>query len=57
MNPGYSNFQMVKKGDLLAEDKNGEIRAPNSGILLMPLYQKQGQEGFYIIEDKNKVPA
>ena len=57
MNPGYSNFQMVEKGDLLAKDKNGEIRAPHSGILLMPLYQKQGQEGFYIIEDKNKVPA
>ena len=25
MNPGYSNFQMVEKGDLLAKDKNGEM--------------------------------
>ena len=57
MRPGYSNFQLVEKGDHLASDKNGKVISPHSGILLMPLYQKQGQEGFYIIKDKTKVPA
>ena len=55
MNPGYLNFQEIKKGDILAKNKDGEIIAPYSGILLMPLYQSQGQEGFYIIKDLNKV--
>ena len=54
MNPGFMNFQNVKKGDLLANDNKGSVIAPCSGVLLMPLYQNKGQEGFYIIEDLTK---
>jgi len=51
MNPGYKNFQPVRKGELLATDNNGEITAPLDGYLLMPLYQSQGEEGFFVVRD------
>lgn len=49
MNLGFTNFQRIKKGELLAHDKSGEIRAGEGGNLFMPLYQKQGNDGFFII--------
>ena len=49
MEPGYRNFQPIKKGTLLAKDKQGPIYAPEDGSILMPLYQKQGDDGFFLI--------
>lgn len=49
MEPGYRNFQRVKEGELLARDKNGPIYAQEDGSILMPLYQKQGDDGFFLI--------
>lgn len=51
MKPGYNNFQKIKKGEVLAFDKNGEITSSYDGRILMPLYQKQGKEGFFIIKE------
>ncbi len=51
MKPGFANFSLVSKGDWIANDKDGKILAPHSGRLLMPLYQKQGEDGFFIIEE------
>ncbi len=51
MKPGYKNFQPIKKGEVLAEDKNGEITAPFDGLILMPLYQPLGDDGFFIIDE------
>ena len=50
MLPNYKNFQPVKKGDVLAYDKNGKIEAIEDGLILMPLYQKQGEDGFFLIK-------
>ncbi len=49
MEPGFVGFQPVRQGDLLARHAAGEIRAPESGRILMPLYQEQGSEGFYLV--------
>ena len=49
MKPGYKNFQKVKKGEVLAHDRFGEIQAQVDGRILMPLYQKQGNDGFFLI--------
>lgn len=49
MEPNYKNFQIVKKGELLAKDKDGTIFSNRDGLLLMPLYQNQGEDGFFII--------
>lgn len=47
---GYENFQAVKKGELLAEDKKGKIYASDDALILMPLYQEQGEDGFFLIQ-------
>ncbi|MGB0930376.1 MAG: succinylglutamate desuccinylase/aspartoacylase family protein [Chitinophagales bacterium] len=52
---GFDNFQYVEKGQLLAHDKDGKIRAPFSGVMLMPLYQAQGKDGFFIVEEISKL--
>lgn len=51
MHPGYQNFQPVKKGTVLAKDKLGDVTVPEDGYLLMPLYQEQGNEGFFLLRD------
>ena len=51
MKPGFVSFQEVEKGEVLATDKNGEVTCPESGRLLMPLYQKKGDDGFFLIKD------
>jgi succinylglutamate desuccinylase len=48
MNPGFENFDAIKRGQILARNKFGAIRAVESGLILMPLYQKQGEDGFFI---------
>ena len=47
----YKNFDKISKGELLAFDKYGEIRSKEDGMILMPLYQKQGNDGFFIIKE------
>ena len=51
MRPGFSNFQPIKKGEWLANDDEGKIIAQTDGYILMPLYQKQGNDGFFIIKE------
>lgn len=51
MRPGYSNFQTVKEGEFLAWNNAGKILAKASGRILMPLYQDQGEDGYFIIKD------
>jgi succinylglutamate desuccinylase len=48
MRPGYRNFQRVRRGDALAEDRFGEVRAREGGLLLLPLYQGKGDDGFFL---------
>jgi len=52
MRPGFKNFQPVKEGEWLASDQNGKIVAQCDGYILMPLYQSQGNDGFFIIKEK-----
>lgn len=49
MEPGFQNFQPVKAGQLLAHDRNGPIYADHDCLILMPLYQTQGEDGYFLI--------
>ena len=51
MEEGFSNFQHIEAGRLLARDRDGEIRAVESGRILLPLYQGQGSDGFFIARE------
>lgn len=50
MLPDFKNFQPIKKGQLLAHDGDGGIYAQCDGLILMPLYQPQGEDGFFVVE-------
>lgn len=51
MRPGYRNFDRIETGEELADDRFGPVKAPCSGYMLMPLYQSQGEDGFFIVAD------
>lgn len=53
MEPGYRNFDPVARGDLIARDRTGEVHAGMNGRLLLPLYQHQGEDGFFLVRDFN----
>lgn len=50
MRSGYLNFQVIDKGEVLAEDQAGDILSPAAGLIFMPLYQKEGNDGFFVIQ-------
>lgn len=49
MEPGFKNFDMIKKGQLLAKNSVREIKSTENGRIFMPLYQKQGLDGFFVV--------
>ena len=49
MRPGYYNFKPVQKGEILAYSNGEPVMAPMTGRIFMPLYQDQGDDGFFII--------
>lgn len=51
MRPGFRNFQPVRAGDVVGDDRRGEVAVPISGRLLMPLYQEQGEDGFFVVRE------
>jgi len=51
MKEGYKNFDLIQKGDWLANNEDGRILAPTSGLMLMPKYQPLGDDGFFIVEE------
>lgn len=50
MLPGFVNFQPIHEGQILARDRKGAVLAPCDGLILMPLYQKKGTDGFFIVK-------
>lgn len=55
MKPGYLNFQPISAGEVLATNRTGDIYAPIDGMILMPLYQAQGNDGFFIVKEVNRL--
>jgi len=51
MEPGLVNFQPVTKGQLLARDHHGLVLAPHQARILLPLYQGQGEDGFFLAHE------
>ncbi len=51
MNPDYQNFQPIKKGEVLAYENGTPVIATQDGLIVMPKYQKQGKDGFFMVEE------
>lgn len=52
MQPGYTNLQPVSEKQLLAYDKEEPVFATVSGRMVLPCYQKQGDDGFFLAIDE-----
>jgi succinylglutamate desuccinylase len=48
MEPGFRNFQPVQRGQVLATERGGKITACETGLILLPLYQLLGDDGFFL---------
>jgi hypothetical protein len=46
---GYSNFDSIHKGEALAKSNGESLLSDRSGRIFMPLYQDQGNDGYFII--------
>lgn len=47
MEPGFRNIARAGEGQLLARDRRGDIVAPCDGVVILPLYQGLGSDGFF----------
>jgi len=54
MNPGFKNFEPVKKDQVLAKNNDLYILANENSRIFMPLYQKQGEDGFFLLSKISK---
>lgn len=48
---GFASFQRVTQGTVLAHDRHGPVLAPMDGRVLLPLYQGEGEDGFFMASD------
>ncbi|HKJ48763.1 MAG TPA: succinylglutamate desuccinylase/aspartoacylase family protein [Christiangramia sp.] len=51
MEPGYENFQKIEKGELLAKQNGNEVKSEWDAHIFMPLYQSQGNDGFFVVKE------
>ncbi len=51
MKEGYYNFKRIEQNEILAQEKNKNVSSPTNGFMLMPLYQKKGSDGFFIVKE------
>lgn len=49
MRPGFLNLDRITLGQALGDDRNGVVRAPLEGRILLPLYQEEGSDGFLVV--------
>lgn len=49
MEEGYRSFQRIPRGTRVATQEGEPLALQKPGILFMPLYQQQGEEGFFLI--------
>ena len=53
MFPGFKSFDTIKEGTKLASHNGKQLKTDKKSIVFMPLYQEQGEEGFFLIR---KIP-
>jgi predicted deacylase len=49
--PGFQSFQPIRTRQTIGWNAAGPVPSPSSGRILMPLYQPQGDDGFFIVRD------
>ncbi len=59
MLPGFVNFEKIRLGQELAKHKGKHVLSRWDGRIFMPLYQCQGNDGFFVVQqvDKDQLPS
>jgi hypothetical protein len=57
MRPGYSSFDPVGQGQVVADDRDGEVPAAAAGRILMPLYRPPCEDGFMVVTELDSWPV
>lgn len=55
MEPGFENFAVVRAGEVVARDVDGPVPVPMRGRLFLPLYQAQGEDGYFLVRSVRPV--
>lgn len=55
MLPGFGSFTPVRRRQIVARDVRGDVRAPEAGLMLMPRYQRQGEDGYFLVREVRPV--
>ncbi len=55
MLPGFVNFQSIKRDQPLAKHNGQTLRATEDGMIFMPLYQAQGNDGYFTIRHIKRI--
>ncbi|HXV76548.1 MAG TPA: hypothetical protein VD788_09530, partial [Candidatus Polarisedimenticolaceae bacterium] len=55
MGAGFRNFAPIRKGQVMAQDNHGAVLAVEDGLVLLPLYQGKGSDGFFIAREVRPV--
>ncbi len=50
MKPDFKNFDRVNSDDILAYENGEPVTAGREAMIIMPKYQKQGVDGFFLVE-------
>ena len=53
MKPGYKSFQAIRRGEPLADELGMPVLSPFNALMLMPRYQGQGDDGFFLVRPVN----
>lgn len=51
---GFANFQKIQKNQALATSNSKTLYSKHKALVFMPLYQKQGDDGYFIIKKASK---
>lgn len=52
--PGFQNFTPITKSTKIADHNGAPVYFPSKGRIFLPLYQKQGKDGFFIVQKVSK---
>lgn len=55
MLPGFSNFQIIKKNEAIAHFNDELERSDVDGRIFMPLYQKVGDDGYFVVKKVKRI--
>ncbi len=48
---GFVGFDPIEAGQIVARDRHGPVRSPETGLMLMPRYQGKGEDGFFVARE------